>query len=483
MITSRAYLVGVMGFCFYLILLFNTNLPSQFYVLSWLSVGVLVSSLGVALLTLLGLECEWHIAKSHVAEDVEKADDVGGGPTLQFKFANSGSFNKTDLLIEAQLLAPRRDEIITRQFLIEALPSLSSLICELPLTDLPRGRYRLQSLTIHGGDVLGLYRVRRKLSLAGRTDLQDLIVEPAAAALPLEGGSGNTHGAAARAARGQGHGDDFRGTRLYVPGDDLRTVHWKSTARLGQLVVREFHHREQVQRLIIWDGGESPLEATELSLRLTMSLCRALAERGRACGLLRLDAHPLYLPAARGQNGGSLSLVGEALADADASRESELDAACGVFLRHLNGAGEVILVTTQAGDDVLRAAILLRSHGAQVTIAMVNAALVGGEASLPAERAVEAFSPIKYAFSGRRERRHLARDRTTRRTKSAVPTDYAAQAQVLRHAGFTVALTPSEAPGEWSGATQMALLRAAVREVVEPQRRTSSQPTKSVSLR
>ena len=36
-----------------------------------------------------------------------------------------------------------------------------------------------------------------------------------------------------------GRGDELRGTRPYVAGDDLRSVHWKSTARLGELVVRE----------------------------------------------------------------------------------------------------------------------------------------------------------------------------------------------------------------------------------------------------
>src|SRR5687768_6744078 len=127
MITSRAYLVGVMGFCFYLILLFNTNLPSQFYVLSWLSVGVLVSSLGVALLSLLGLECQWRVVRARVAEDLENDGESINGPALEWTLANSGSFNKTDLLLEVSLYAPRRDETITRQFLIEALPSLSSL--------------------------------------------------------------------------------------------------------------------------------------------------------------------------------------------------------------------------------------------------------------------------------------------------------------------------------------------------------------------
>ena len=156
------------------------------------------------------------------------------------------------------------------------------------------------------------------------------------------------------------------------------------------------------------------------------------------------------------------------MADADAARESPLDAACGAFLRHLNGASEVILVTAQGGPDVSRAAFLLRSRGAHVTVALVNAAAFGAVISSPAERNRVPFSPILFVFSGDYKRRRLAGERTARRTKSAAVPDYQAQSQVLRESGFAVALIPKEASVEESGAAQMALLRAGVREVVEP---------------
>ncbi|MBV9468948.1 MAG: hypothetical protein JOZ57_06845, partial [Abitibacteriaceae bacterium] len=62
-------LVGIVGFCLYLIAFVNV-LPT-FYVLTWLSVGILVSSLGIALLSLVGLSCEWHISETRTAESVE----------------------------------------------------------------------------------------------------------------------------------------------------------------------------------------------------------------------------------------------------------------------------------------------------------------------------------------------------------------------------------------------------------------------------
>lgn len=490
MVTSRAYLVGGMGFCFYLILLFNTNLPSQFYVLSWLSVGVLVSSLGVAVLSILGLQCQWGIVQARVAEDLELWDvihdgshreSVGSGPLIELKLGNTGSFNKTDLLFEVRLFCPRRDEHLTRSFLIEALPSGGSLLCELPLTELPRGRYRIEGVTVHAGDVLGLFNMRRRFKVA-EADMEDLVVGPAVASLTREG-AGQSSGlpeGATRAPSGHGSGDDFRGTRHYVPGDDLRTVHWKSTARHRQLVVKEFHHQEQPQRLVIWDGvvgytaGEGEQSSSECALRLVASLCRSLAERGRACGLLRLDSQPIFLPAPVGRGGDNLGQVIELLADADAAREAPLSAALGPFLRHMSAVGEVYLVTQSLSPEVLRAVMLLRSRGAQVSVAIVDSTAFG-----------ERIIPARPILSRTKRRKNGHREGTYKENgRHEVADDidaesYAEQLRLLRRGGVAAVLLPGEneqaeskrlpnVPSEvaLSGRLQLAALRTAVRELL-----------------
>jgi uncharacterized protein (DUF58 family) len=463
MVTSRAYLVGGMGFCFYLILLFNTNLPNQFYALSWLSVGVLVSSLGVAVLSMLGLDCQWRIQNARVSEDIESwhssnPEQVAAGPTIQLELGNSGSFNKTDLLFEVQLFCSRRDEHLSRSFLIEALPAGNSLTCDLPLGNLPRGRYSIEGVTIHGGDVLGLFRLRRRFALT-TGELEDLIVGPASVVPQREtqaSGLGLLEGAL-RAATGRGSGDDFRGTRHYVPGDDLRTVHWRSTARRGQLVVKEFHHQEQTQRLIIWDGatgfsrGEGPHASTECALRLVASLSNALAARGRRCGVLRLDSQPFYLPAPGGR-GINTDQVIELLADADAAREAPLSSALGPFLRHLGTANEVFLITQAPTPEVLRAVTALRNRGARVTVALIEAT----------------------AFMLRDEEPARPENPKNLKAPDASNTEeYLKQVQLLQHAGVPVVLIPDKTQETeeiaHSGAAQMQILRLAVRDLMAAQ--------------
>lgn len=59
-------------------------------------------------------------------------------------------------------------------------------------------------------------------------------------------------------------GDVVRGVRAYVPGDRLRQVHWRATARLGELVVKEAEEPQAPVLHLVLDlgaGGEPGEEA------------------------------------------------------------------------------------------------------------------------------------------------------------------------------------------------------------------------------
>ncbi|MBE6484414.1 MAG: DUF58 domain-containing protein [Actinomycetaceae bacterium] len=45
----------------------------------------------------------------------------------------------------------------------------------------------------------------------------------------------------------------FHALRDYVPGDDRRSVHWKTTARMGRLMVRQFEETRRAQVLVLFD--------------------------------------------------------------------------------------------------------------------------------------------------------------------------------------------------------------------------------------
>jgi uncharacterized protein (DUF58 family) len=427
-ISQRAWLIGGVGFCFYLIAIVNT-LPSFYYALTWLAAGVLASSLGIALLSLVGLLCAWQTPRSVVSSTLDD-ESSSASPVVEVQMANTGTLNKMGVIIEVDLLRQsdaarpaERQTVPSQRFLLEALPTGQSLATQLPLFHLPRGRYEVAQLRLIGSDVLGLFRISKRVppnlrfdatanlvsSAAGDAgpggkDSCAIIVGPPTVAptesltlqLAAAGGEGG-----APATRFLGHGDELRGTRLYAPGDDLRYVHWRSTARRGQLVVKEFHHTQQTRVLVVWDGAagfvagerDGDFNTLEWSLCLAASICRAMEERHQPCALLRLDSQPLHLGAGestpRAPNGAlsnaalSRAQVAEALAAARADRTTSLAEAMSAALPMMGHSGstraaempaELFLVTASLAPDTAHAVAGWCAAGGHVCVALLNGA-------------------------------------------------------------------------------------------------------------
>ncbi len=63
---------------------------------------------------------------------------------------------------------------------------------------------------------------------------------------------------------------NFHALRLYVPGDDRRHVHWRSTARTGQLMVRQFEESRMSRVALALDTGRTAyLDETEFELAVS----------------------------------------------------------------------------------------------------------------------------------------------------------------------------------------------------------------------
>ena len=64
-----------------------------------------------------------------------------------------------------------------------------------------------------------------------------------------------SEGFAATATRNAVNGELFGDTRQYQPGDPVKRVHWKQTARTGQLYIRQFEAQENPQTVLLLDLG------------------------------------------------------------------------------------------------------------------------------------------------------------------------------------------------------------------------------------
>ncbi len=111
--------------------------------------------------------------------------------------------------------------------------SKSGFVEERLLQPQRRGVVRVADWWVESGDPLGLFAVRAR----GR-DGELTLVLPRYTSLrrhPLA----RELEASVTAPRA-GSGTEVFGVRQYQPGDPLRRIHWRSTARLGELIVREF---------------------------------------------------------------------------------------------------------------------------------------------------------------------------------------------------------------------------------------------------
>jgi uncharacterized protein (DUF58 family) len=83
----------------------------------------------------------------------------------------------------------------------------------------------------------------------------------------------------------------FHALRDYVAGDDRRHVHWRSTAKAGRLLVRQFHDTRRSQLTVVVDGAAASYRTDE-EFELVMSVAGSICVRAVA------DAHDVCLVAA-----------------------------------------------------------------------------------------------------------------------------------------------------------------------------------------
>ncbi|MGW0432177.1 DUF58 domain-containing protein [Micromonospora sp. NPDC003197] len=81
---------------------------------------------------------------------------------------------------------------------------------------------------------------------------------------------------------------DLRAVREYVPGDEVRHLYWKATARTGQLMVREYADPARTRFTVVLDTRVTAMSPAmfEEAVEVATSLLYASAAAGQQCRLI-----------------------------------------------------------------------------------------------------------------------------------------------------------------------------------------------------
>ncbi|WP_375487125.1 DUF58 domain-containing protein [uncultured Jatrophihabitans sp.] len=166
--------------------------------------------------------------------------------TVNLTVSNRSVLPTGALMLEDQLPAGVTGRA---RFVVDSLSNRESRTISYRIPALGRGRYRVGPLRIRLGDSFRMIELTRSFSTT-----TEFLVTPRIDRLPAvnpprsddPGGNAGSHSVGS-------HGADDASTREYRIGDDLRKIHWRSTARTGQLMVRQAERPWRAHSTVLLD--------------------------------------------------------------------------------------------------------------------------------------------------------------------------------------------------------------------------------------
>lgn len=236
-----------------------------------------------------------------------------------------------------------------------------------------RGRYTLGPVTATTGDPLGMFR--RELTLAPSTQLLVLPNVFELKAFPLFPG--------VMPGRGRGSQRSLHTTtnvvtvRNYMAGDALTRIHWPSTARHGQLMVKEFDLDPTIDVTILLDldkgvhAGTDETSTEEYAVTIAASLSAyLLRQRDLAVALEATGPSGISLPLDRGER--QLDRALEALALVRADQYFTLSAALADLELRLGRNSSLIVITPSVELDWEGQLARLRRRGVRPVVVLLD---------------------------------------------------------------------------------------------------------------
>ena len=278
-----------------------------------------------------------------------------------------------------------------------------------------RGKFTIGSPRIRVADAFGLVEITRSVHTTST-----LVVTPTITALPRAAAPGGWPGEGDGGMRTiSAVGEDDAVPRTYRDGDSLHRVHWKSTARYGELMVRREEHQWRNSASVFLDtrcyahSGHGPASTFEFAVSAAASIGAHLSGEGVWARLITdvgeiaprgtfsdtlLDTLAVISPsreAGLGVGTAALAAAGGQLI-AVAGRLSAEDAAQLAAARRGNAPAMALLLAVSAWtsggtcQDVARSAEILSAAGWRIAVATADTPLAAAWQQLH-----QPFGPVR----------------------------------------------------------------------------------------
>jgi uncharacterized protein (DUF58 family) len=179
---------------------------------------------------------------------------------------------------------------------------------DVPVLPRQRGREATGALFIDSIGPLGLGRRRLRLNLPW-----EVVVYPPLVSVRLRASVAEAlrrRDAGLKSVRQLGEGRLFESLREWVPGDDLRHIDWKATARRGKVITRQYEAERRQQVLLVLDTGRlmtaevGSVARLDFAVQAALELAYAAAQHDDNVGIMTFaDGVQHFVAPERGRAG------------------------------------------------------------------------------------------------------------------------------------------------------------------------------------
>ena len=339
---------------------FSTGWSFLFYLL-YLAILVIGGSYVLVRLGLTDLEAGYAVSQLH--------GHVGDRMRVTYTLRNGSRLPKPWLEIHNPTTLPGG---LPGRAITLAGRSERSWLIRVPLTR--RGHFRIEPLHIRTGDPFGFFEAAATVGQGVSVIVYPRLEPIPAWRLPsaiLEG----SHASPVRTLQTTPLATTVR---PYAPGDSMNRIHWKTTARHGEIQVKEFDLEQTADAWIILDlqrgigGGRGDESSTEAAIRAAAAIADKAIAENRAVGMTVNAGRTAFLPADRGgrQHQKIMQLLAAVEADGNAPLVETLIATVGRLRRGMTA----VVITSSLDPAWVRPLANLRARGVSCVAITVDAA-------------------------------------------------------------------------------------------------------------